>query len=287
LTRPTFLFAPSGALRAPWRITIFIVVTVVALIASSAFLGTVVTRASAAASAPGAGDSVLACVALLVSTFVCVRYVDRRGWDAVWLGRKAARPRLWGEGFVVGALAIGLPCLALVAAGQMRFSAAPEASWWAAAARVSWVLLPAALLEELLTRGYLFAVLRESVGWRPALALTSVVFGLFHVPNNGATVETITLVTLAGVLLGAIVLATNSLYAAWMAHFGWNWAMAVPLHSPVSGFPLATPDYQLVDAGPRWLTGGAWGPEGGLAAAAGMMAALIYLYTRQRRREES
>jgi membrane protease YdiL (CAAX protease family) len=287
LTRSAFLFAPSGALRAPWRITIFVVVTVVAFIASSALLGPLVTRASAAASAPGAGDSVLACAALLASTFVCVRLVDHRGWDSVWLGRRAARPSRLGEGFVVGALAIALPCLALVAAGQLRFASAPAASWWAAAARVSWFLLPAALLEELLTRGYLFAVLRESLGWRPALAATSVVFGLLHVPNNGATVETITMVTLAGVLLGAIVLATGSLYAAWMAHFGWNWAMAVPLHSPVSGFPLATPNYQLVDAGPRWLTGGTWGPEGGLAAAAGMMAALIYLYTRPQRREES
>ncbi|MGH7690584.1 MAG: lysostaphin resistance A-like protein, partial [Gemmatimonadaceae bacterium] len=159
--------------------------------------------------------------------------------------------------------------------------------WWMAAARVSWFLLPAALLEELLTRGYLFAVLRESLGWRPALAVTSVIFGGLHIPNHGATVETITLVTLAGVLFGAIILATGSLYAAWMAHFGWNWAMAVPLHSPVSGFPLATPNYQLLDAGPRWLTGGAWGPEGGLAAAVGMMAGLTYLYARRGRREES
>lgn len=287
MTRSTFLFAPSGALRAPWRITIFIVVTVVALIASSVLLGPLVTWASAAGSAPGAGDSVLTSVALLASTFVCVRYVDHRGWDAVWLGRRAARPRFLAEGFVLGALAIGLPCLGLAATGQMHFTAAPAASWWGAAARVSWFLLPAALLEELLTRGYLFAVLRESAGWRPALAATSLIFGLLHVPNHGATVETITLVTLAGVLLGAVVLATGSLYAAWMTHFGWNWAMAVPLHSPVSGFPLATPNYQLTDAGPSWLTGGAWGPEGGLAAAVGMMAALIYLYARQRRREES
>ena len=32
-----------------------------------------------------------------------------------------------------------------------------------------------------------------------------------------------------------------------------------------------------------WLTGGAWGPEGGLAAAVGMMAALTYLYRATRR----
>ncbi|MDE3055039.1 MAG: CPBP family intramembrane metalloprotease, partial [Gemmatimonadota bacterium] len=112
-------------------------------------------------------------------------------------------------------------------------------------------------------------------------------FGLLHLANHGSGVEPITMVTLAGVFLGAIVLATGSLYAAWMAHFAWNWVMAVPLHSPVSGIPLATPNYQLLDAGPRWLTGGTWGPEGGVAAAAGIMAGLTYLYARRPRREES
>jgi hypothetical protein len=287
LTRSRFLFAPSGALRSPWRIAIFLAVTLAALFVFSALFSPLVSHLAAATGGLGAASSVIAAAALLAGTWICVRFVDCRSWDAVWMGRAAARPAAWGEGWLLGALAIGIPCLALVAAGEMRFGAAPSGDWWAAAARVTWFLLPAALLEELLTRGYLFAVLRESLGWRPALAVTSLIFGLLHVPNNGATLETITMVTLAGVLLGAVVLATGSLYAAWMAHFGWNWAMAVPIHSPVSGFPLATPNYQLVDAGPRWLTGGAWGPEGGLAAAVGLIAGLTYLYARQRRREES
>jgi hypothetical protein len=31
------------------------------------------------------------------------------------------------------------------------------------------------------------------------------------------------------------------------------------------------------DVGPAWLTGGKWGPEGGAAAAAGMLAGLAVL----------
>jgi hypothetical protein len=59
------------------------------------------------------------------------------------------------------------------------------------------------------------------------------------------------------------------------------------LHSDVSGIPFATPDYRVVDAGPDWATGGAWGPEGGVPAALGLVSATIYLYLRRRRREES
>jgi hypothetical protein len=62
--------------------------------------------------------------------------------------------------------------------------------------------------------------------------------------------------------------------------------MAVPLHAAVSGARFESPDYRAVTLGPAWISGGAWGPEGGLAAALGMIAAITYLYTR-RRREES
>jgi hypothetical protein len=63
--------------------------------------------------------------------------------------------------------------------------------------------------------------------------------------------------------------------------------MAAGLHSAVSGIPVLTPGYQVVDSGPDWLTGGSWGPEGGFAAALGMFAVLIYLHARPIRRMES
>jgi hypothetical protein len=69
-------------------------------------------------------------------------------------------------------------------------------------------------------------------------------------------------------------------------HFAWNWVMAAWLHTSVSGIAIIAPDYRVVDAGPDWLTGGAWGPEGGLAAALSMFAVVIYLYARHLRRME-
>ena len=93
------------------------------------------------------------------------------------------------------------------------------------------------------------------------------------------------LVTLAGIFLAVVLLVTQSLYAAWIAHFAWNFVMAALLHVPVSGLPLAKPDYQIVDSGPDWITGGTWGPEGGAAGAAGMLGALGFLYWRRTRRK--
>jgi hypothetical protein len=131
-----------------------------------------------------------------------------------------------------------------------------------------------------------FAALRDAMGTAAALCLTSAAFGFVHVSNPGSDPRALVLVALAGVFLGAVVLLLGSLYAAWLAHLAWNWVMAVIFHVSVSGNPFPTPDYRVVDAGPDWLTGGAWGPEGGLGALAGMAAALGFLMVRRRRREE-
>ena len=140
------------------------------------------------------------------------------------------------------------------------------------------VLLPSAFAEELFARGYIFALVREAVSWKVALAATSIGFGMVHVANPGANWLSLSVVVLAGFFLGAVVLATGSLYAATLAHFSWNWFIAAVLHMPVSGIPVAgSPDYRVVETGPDWLTGGSWGPEGGLAAGLGLSIGLVYL----------
>jgi hypothetical protein len=59
--------------------------------------------------------------------------------------------------------------------------------------------------------------------------------------------------------------------------------LAVVLHAAVSGEDLPGGDYRVIDGGPDWATGGAWGPEGGLGAVAGMLVAAAILGRRLRR----
>jgi uncharacterized protein len=225
-------------------------------------------------------------VGVLIATAISLSWIDGVSWTYVGLGRPAARPRLLVQGFILGGLAIGVPSLLLLITGELRVVPEIRGSWLGGAGLTFASLLPAALGEELLLRGYIFAVLREAIGWRWTLITTSIAFGLLHVSNPGADAESVVLVMLAGFFLGSVLLATGSLYAAVMVHFGWNWVMAALLHTPVSGIAIIAPDYRVVDAGPDWLTGGTWGPEGGLAAALSMFAVVIYLYARYLRRME-
>ena len=281
-------YTPQGTLRAPWRLSGFLLVAVVVA---------VVAAAGALAFLPLSGRAVdlLAAqswsliVALLAAHAVMLRWVDREPWGAVGLGPRDAAPGLLGRGWLLGALAIGLPSAAMLGVGLLQAVPTPggAAAWLRFAGAMSAVLLPAALWEELAFRGYPFAVLRRAIGTPAALGITSVVFGALHRSNDpSAGLLPLVLVTIAGIFLGAVLLATRSLYAAWMAHFSWNWVMAVLLHTEVSGIPLTPPAYRVVERGPDWVTGGGWGPEGGVPAGLGMAIGIIYLVTRVRRREE-
>jgi membrane protease YdiL (CAAX protease family) len=274
---------PDGRARAPWRLLLFLILSAACVIVVVIGLQPVLAMIERAVGIEGTAESYGTVIALLLAHWMTFRSFDQRPWSFAWLHRDAARPRALGQGWLLGGLPIGLMSLALVAAGLLDIQRMPDGSWTRVAIQTGLLLLPAAFYEELLSRGYIFATLAEWLGRFWAVALTSVGFGLLHLWNPGASVLSIVLVTLAGVYLAVVLLATNSMYAAWMAHWAWNWVMAAFLHVPVSGLPLDRPDYQIVDSGPDWVTGGAWGPEGGAAGAAGMLGVLAYLYWRRRR----
>jgi uncharacterized protein len=290
LTARAVLRSADGRLRAPWRLLVFGLVAVALAILAFALIGLVVPsskRPEVLSATEIVGlDVMLASwgtvLALLGAHAFVLRFIERRGWDYVWLDARAARPRLLATGLLIGALAIGVPSALLIGVGWLDVTDAPG-PWHTGALAIAMVLFPAALAEELMLRGYPLAVLRETLGWRGAILITSVVFGLLHAFNPNVAVIAIVLVTVAGIFLGAIVYQARSLWAATAAHFAWNLTLAVVLHAAVSGQEMPAGDYRVIDSGPDWATGGAWGPEGGLGAIAGMVAAVALLLRRRRR----
>jgi membrane protease YdiL (CAAX protease family) len=226
-------------------------------------------------------------VAILLATWAMLHSEKGIGWRTLCLDAEAASPPRIGLGLLVGALGIGLPSGLLLLSRQLGVRAASPGSWMSAALfDVAFFALSAAT-EELVVRGYIFSLIRRRWGWKPALISTSLAFGAFHVMNPGVSAESVFNVTLAGFLLGGILLATRSLYAAIAAHFAWNWTMSALFHSAVSGATIPAPNYATVDNGPDWLTGGPWGPEGGAAATVAMLLIIFWLYRMRKSRAES
>ena len=235
----------------------------------------------------GTGAAYTATIALLLAHWMTFESFDKRPWSFVGLSREQAKPRTLMTGAALGAAPIAAASLILLGIGFMALQPTAPGSWLASAIKVLIILLPAALYEELLMRGYAFATLREWLGAPAAIALTSIAFGLLHAANPGTTYTPLVVVTLAGVYLAIILIATRSLWGAWLAHAAWNFVQAGILHVPVSGLPMARPDYEMVETGPDWVTGGEWGPEGGVMAAATILGGCAFLYWRQNKRVTS
>ena len=272
------------SLRPLWLIIAFFLITFVAL--------GILEGIAAVVFGPVAIDSQkpifqwISLTSVVLATWIMLRRVEKLPWSTVGLDRAAASPRLILKGTALGGLTIGIASLVLLAIGMLRIDQTAPGSWWGEALRSTLVFLPAAFFEELFIRGYVFAVLRRAAGWKLALIVTSVVFGLLHAWNPNPDAESILAVIVAGFFLGAIFLATRSLYAAGAAHFAWNWVMSGALHIAVSGLPSPDPDYRVVETGPDWLTGGPWGPEGGLMAVVTMFIVFFYLSGRYLKRLE-
>lgn len=281
-----FLRTPDGTWRAPWRVAAF----GVAVAASGLVVGGVILGVTAATPLAGWAraarvpmDQVASLAAVLVATWVTVRQLHGAAaspWAMVGLGRDAWRVRAVVIAGVVGALTVLVPTGVLLATGQLRFDAASATD---SHAMVAWaalaLLLPAAFIEEVLFRGYLFTTLTDGLGTAGAVVSTSVLFAAAHLFNPDPSVATLAAVATAGAFLAAVRVATGSLIAATVAHLMVNYAQAVVVHAPVSGIALQTPGYRAVATGPAWLTGGAWGPEAGVVAV-GAFAVATFVYAR-------
>lgn len=137
------------------------------------------------------------------------------------------------------------------------------------------ILAPAALSEEVMFRGVPLVLMAAAIGRGSALVLMAgVVFALFHGLNPGVTPLALGNIALAGIFLGVAFYAPGGLWTAFGAHLGWNSTLAA-LDAPVSGLPFRIPfiDYKAGD--PVWLSGGHFGPEGGVLATAAITIALL------------
>ncbi|NYE14644.1 CPBP family intramembrane glutamic endopeptidase [Actinomadura citrea] len=143
----------------------------------------------------------------------------------------------------------------------------------------------AAVTEELMFRGVLFRVVEERAGTWTALALTSVLFGLWHMLNPDATVwGAVAIAVSAGGTLAAVYAATRNLWEPIGLHFGWNFAEAGIFGTEVSGNGRTEGLLRGVTSGPDLLTGGRFGPEASpYTVVFGVLLTIAFMWLAHRR----
>jgi hypothetical protein len=262
-----------GDIRSGWKIFLFLL--------STAALGTVLVG--------GAGklfgeipfvDRFLALAAVLIASWILTRMVNRKPFPAIglWVHPKAVREL--GMGLLVGFLMMSGIFLVQLAAGYVTVTWR-VLSWDVVVMTLLFSLLnfaPAAATEELLFRGYPFQTLAQGLTMLPAILVMSGLFGIAHAWNPNATPLSTANVILAGIWLSLAYLKTRGLWLPFGLHLSWNFTQTTVYGFRTSGLEFA--DNQLwsaVQQGPDWITGGAFGPEGGVLAAVALLAGTWYV----------
>lgn len=269
----------DGRLRALWRAALFVAAFLTILQLELILLPALVSipvaedRLSAGLIAQG----LLLLGAAVLAGWGMLAWVDRRPLSELGFGLTPRVPLELMAGLAVGAGVVAATVALLVLAGAYRYvgEAGSSLGWLSVTGLSLGAFAIPAAAEEAVFRGYFFRALVGGAGAVVAIAVTSMLFTLVHGANPNVTAFGLVNIGLAGILLGVTVLRTGTLWLASALHLGWNWAIAGPLDLPVSGIDgYDVPLYDAVGTGPVWLTGGEFGPEGGLA---GTFAALLGL----------
>jgi hypothetical protein len=264
--------------RAPVRVIVGFL-----LIALLAVVGTLVVELLAAAIWPDrsfayvvVGSTIGLGTGAAIGVAAVARWIDRRPVAEYGIRNASA----WWRDLVVG---VGLAVVVWVAILAVElgtgvvvvldtFRAGPEGFLLALVASLT-LFGVASLSEELVFRGFILKNVVEGLTARSramagvvGVIVSSLLFGLVHVLNGGATLGSIISIALIGLSLGAATVFTGRLGLAVGLHLGWNVALGVLLGHRVSG--IEAPAQVLVLAGSGgggtlW-TGGAFGPEAGL-----------------------
>jgi len=277
----------GGRLRGLWRVLLFVLLFMAMFQAQALIVASLVGL-------PALPDQLiqvlmlqgaLMLTAAVVAGWVMLRWVDRRPVRELGFGLERRVPRDLAVGVALGAVAMIGAVLLMTATGAFQFTSAPGtvAGWGLVMAMALLSLALPAAAEEALFRGYLFRTLIEGIGVPGAVVITSALFTLLHGSNPNVDLFGYVNIFGASIMLSLAVLWTGSLWFASAVHLGWNWATAAALDLPVSGLDIFdAPLYDGVAVGPVWLTGGVFGPEGGVTGSVAILAAiaLIWWYAR-------
>jgi len=191
------------------------------------------------------------------------------------LGRNFWAGALWGIG------SLSLLMLVLRAFGAFYFGSldlhGPRVAEFAFFYAVFFLFT--GLFEDFLMRGYSQWILSRGMGFWPAAALLSIIFGALHATNPGEAKIGLVAVVAIGFFFCLTLRRTGTLWWAVGFHMAWDWGESFLYSVPDSGTTVHGHLLNSSFNGPAWLTGGSVGPEGSYLIFA-LIALLWVLFDR-------
>jgi uncharacterized protein len=236
---------------------------------------------------------ILFTTAMLASIKIAGKYFDKKKLAEFGLKFSGVWFKECLYGFLTGALLMTMIFLFELACGFITidkyfYSRVPAVPIALAFAYPVIKMLCVGFYEESLSRGYHITNITEGLtgvgkidstkAAMIAIAITSAMFGLFHIGNPNASAFGVINTIVAGVLLGTAFIITKQLAMPIGIHMSWNLFQGLVYGFPVSGDTEKAQIISTSQTGPEWVTGGAYGPEAGLTGLIAIMIGLFILF---------
>jgi len=218
-------------------------------------------------------------IIVLLSTYFMTKYVEKREFKTIGLALHSNVRKEIFLGILIGFLMMSLVFFSQLIFGDVSVKLAD----------FSLIILLANFIiygtifaiqssgEEILFRGYLFQTLIEGANKIIAVFILSVLFGFVHFFNPNVSLFAAFNIALSGILFSIAYIRTRSLWLPCALHFSWNFCQGFIYSAPVSGVKIRTNLLIIENNMPEFLSGGNFGPEGGIIASIVFLGGIFYI----------
>ncbi len=211
----------------------------------------------------------------LVVVLYC-RFAEGRSLFSMGFVRKDAWIH-YLKGIAVGFVFFSTVYLTLIATGSVTFDGLNSKASLAMLLLFFFGFVIQGAQEEILTRGYFMMSLSTRLPAIAAILISSFTFSVLHIFNGGFDLLAFVNLVLYGVFLAVYMLKTGNIWGVCAIHSVWNFSQGNLYGMPVSGMNILETSLfssSLVE-GKEWLSGGAFGPEGGVITSAVSILAIV------------
>ncbi|OQY46429.1 MAG: hypothetical protein B6242_07790 [Anaerolineaceae bacterium 4572_78] len=175
------------------------------------------------------------------------------------------------RGLVVGFVIFSIPIGCMAIAGYYALQPFSLSSMIAVMGGVTviflgWVVQGSA--EEVIFRGWVFPVVSVKSNVYIGIIVSSLLFAFGHIFNSNLSILAMVNLTLFGIFATVYAMYEEGLWGICAIHAVWNWTQGNIYGLEVSGNRISGGSLLVLDeTGPDIITGGLFGPEGGLAVS--------------------
>ena len=264
-----------GELRGGWSITVFLVL-VYGLTQVLVSLGISVLHQLIPQFSAGEWINLVLQIMCITMTLLAFKIVYKRPFKTMGLIREGwLKELLTGCAFGIVSIAAvfcGLVLSKQAAVSFVGFNAenTPGIIMWLV------IFISVGFSEEIMTRGYIMTALKTTRNKYIVFFTPAVVFALLHLTNPNTSVLGLINIGLIGLLFAYMMIRTGKLWLPIGYHITWNFFQGSIFGMNVSGMETDS-IINTEFTGANWITGGAFGAEGGIVTTIVILLGFVFL----------